>query len=116
LPDRVAALYLDMVGAWQLPPLVVISTAPILSDDGGIRGADGYDQDTGIYCFSVPQLSVPEQPTQKQAQAALLKLRQTFQTFPFSDAERRRDKPWALMLSITPSPWVTMRVHSSMVC
>src|SRR5262245_19901695 len=39
LPDRVAAIYLDMVGDWQLPPLLVISTAPILSDDGDIRGA-----------------------------------------------------------------------------
>ena len=33
LPDRVAALYLDLAGEWKLPPLVVISTAPILSDD-----------------------------------------------------------------------------------
>jgi hypothetical protein len=56
LPDRVAALYLDMAGEWKLPPLVVISTAPILSDDGGIRSAEGYDKDTGIYCFNIPDL------------------------------------------------------------
>ena len=28
LPDRVAALYLDMEGEWNLPVLVSISTAP----------------------------------------------------------------------------------------
>jgi putative DNA primase/helicase len=92
LPDRVAAIYLDMVGDWQLPALVVISTAPILSDDGRIRSAEGYDTDTGVYCFNVPQLNVPEKPTRKEAEAGLLKLRQAFKTFPFSDAERKRDK------------------------
>ena len=92
LPDRVAALYLDMAGEWKLPPLVVISTAPILADDGSIREAEGYDKATGIYCLNVPQLSVPENPTGEQAAASLLILRQAFRTFPFSDAERVKDR------------------------
>jgi hypothetical protein len=87
LPDRVAALYLDMIGEWKLPAVVVISTAPILSGDGSIRSIERYDKDTGIYSFNVPDLDVPEKPTREQAAAALLKLRQAFQTFPFSDAE-----------------------------
>jgi len=33
LPERVASLYLDMVGDWNLLPLVSISTAPILAKD-----------------------------------------------------------------------------------
>jgi hypothetical protein len=91
LPDRVANLYLDMAGEWKLPALVVISTAPILGDDGSIRETEGYDKATGIYCVNVPQLEVPGRPTREQAEASLLKLRQTFETFPFSDAERKRD-------------------------
>lgn len=92
LPERVAALYLDMVGEWKLPPLVVISTAPILADDGSIRSAEGYDKETGIYCCNVPELEIPERPTRAEAVASLLTLRQTFRTFPFSDAVRKHDK------------------------
>ena len=66
---------------------MVISTAPIFSDDGRIRSVEGYDKDTGVYSFNVPDLDVPEKPTLEQAAAALLELRQAFQTFPFSDAE-----------------------------
>ena len=29
LPDRVAQMYLDMAGEWDLPPLAGVSTAPI---------------------------------------------------------------------------------------
>jgi hypothetical protein len=43
LPDRVAQMYLDMSGEWALPPLAGISTAPLLSADGSIRTADGYN-------------------------------------------------------------------------
>jgi hypothetical protein len=41
LPDRVAQMYLDMSGEWHLPPLAGVSTAPLLSADGSVRGADG---------------------------------------------------------------------------
>ena len=75
LPDRVAALYLDMAGEWKLPPLVAISAAPILGNDGSIRSAEGYDKDTGIYCTNVPQLNVPQAPTRAQAAESLLMLR-----------------------------------------
>jgi hypothetical protein len=92
LPERVAALYLDLAGEWKLPPLVVISTAPILADDGSIRSAEGYNRETGIYCCNVPELEIPESPTRAEAAASLLMLRQAFRTFPFSDAERKHDK------------------------
>ena len=43
LPERVAKMYLDMVGEWGLPSLAGISTAPLLAGDGGIRDTVGYD-------------------------------------------------------------------------
>jgi hypothetical protein len=50
LPDRVAQMYLDMMGEWNLPPLTGVTTAPLLSEDGNIRGAEGYDLKTGLWC------------------------------------------------------------------
>ena len=44
LPNRVAQIYLDMNGEWRLAPLDGVSTAPLLSEDGTIRWAEGYDQ------------------------------------------------------------------------
>jgi hypothetical protein len=53
LPDRIAQMYLDMDGEWDLRPLVGISTAPLLSADGNVRVADGYDHSTvcGVLTF-----------------------------------------------------------------
>ena len=42
LPDRVARMYLELDGEWDLPPLEGICTAPLLSADGN-RTAKGYD-------------------------------------------------------------------------
>jgi hypothetical protein len=91
LPDRVAALYLDMAGDWNLPRLVGITSSPLLSDDGGIRAAVGHDRDAGLYCCNIPDLSIPNRPTKQQAQDALATLRHAFRTFPFADATRGFD-------------------------
>jgi hypothetical protein len=88
LPDRVAQMYLDMSGEWALPPLAGISTAPLLSADGSIRTADGYDPRTGLWCRTIPTLRPPSQPTRADAEEALRQLRYAFRTFPFADAPR----------------------------
>ena len=88
LPDRVAQMYLDMFGEWRLPPLAGISTAPLLSTDGSVRTADGYDPGTALWCRSVPNLSLPLRPTYADAERALGQLRKAFRTFPFADAVR----------------------------
>ena len=59
LPDRVARMYLEMDGEWDLPPLAGICTAPVLSSDGSIRTAEGYDQDTGLWCAGMSGLTGP---------------------------------------------------------
>jgi hypothetical protein len=91
LPDRVARTYLEMDGEWNLRPLAGICTAPLLSADGSVRTAEGYDKETGLWCASVPALEIPEHPTRADAEAALRILRETFRTFPFADAPRRTD-------------------------
>jgi len=91
LPERVAQMYLDLRGEWKLPGLSGISTAPLLTDDGGIRSARGYDQASKLWCHNVPELVVPEWPTRAEAKAALLIIRETFRTFPFADASIEYD-------------------------
>jgi hypothetical protein len=90
LPERVAELYLAMAGEWNLPPFNGISCAPLLTNDGGIRVADGYDKATGLWCHNIPTVDVPASPTLEQAKDALLILRDMFRTFPFADARMYR--------------------------
>ena len=91
LLDRVARMYLEMSGKWNLPRLAGISTAPVLSPDGSIRTAQGYDPESGLWCAGSPDLQVPDRPTRDDAVAALRLLRAAFRTFPFADAARCRD-------------------------
>jgi hypothetical protein len=80
-----------MHGEWKLPPLDGISTAPLLSADGSIRWAEGYDDKSRLWCCNIPKLAPPTRPGRAEAEAALLLLREAFKTFPFSDAVRRPD-------------------------
>jgi putative DNA primase/helicase len=91
LPDRVARMYLDMVGEWNLSPLDGVSTAPLVSAEGSVRAADGYDPATALWCHNVPRLSLAMRPSRGDSEAALKLLRETFCTFPFGDAVRRWD-------------------------
>jgi hypothetical protein len=105
LPDRLAQMYLDMAGEWNLPPLAGVSTSPLLSAEGGLRSADGYDRATGLWCCGVPRLRLPAHPSHADAEAALGLLRQTFGTFPFGDAPRRWDATLEVdVIDITKPP------------
>ena len=88
LSDRVARLYLDRRGAWQLSPLDGIASAPLLAADGGTRAAEGYDPHTRLWCERIPDVDMPERPTKAEARAALDRLRLRLRTFAFADAPR----------------------------
>ena len=66
-------------------PRAGICSGVLLSADGGIRCAAGYDPGTRYWCVGVETPATPEFPTRDQAAAALLTLRETFATFPFAD-------------------------------
>jgi hypothetical protein len=92
LSKDVAQIYLNgLEGSWGLKPFRGIVTAPILSDDGAIRSASGYDPRSGLWCYHIPDVAVPAKPTKADAERALSKLRGFFHTFPFADAARRHD-------------------------
>ena len=89
LPERVAKMYLEALrGDWCVPALDGVTTAPVLAADGAILDRDGYDPGTRLWCARVPALDLPDRPARKQAEAALMTLRQAFRTFPFGDAPK----------------------------
>ena len=49
LPRNVAVMYLDWRGKWNLPLLHGISSTPLLSDDGTISSAQGYDSSSKVW-------------------------------------------------------------------
>lgn len=85
LPERAGLMWLDL-GAWNLRPLAGVTTAPLLTEDGGILSHSGYNAEHSLWCRAVPALTVPERPSKADAEAALLLLRQRFATFPFAGA------------------------------
>jgi hypothetical protein len=89
LPPSIARMYLSCRGEWGLPVLNGVTTAPLLSDDGSIRTAHGFDPATGLWCESFPDVAllVPDYPTRGQAIASLMVVRDAFKTFCFADAK-----------------------------
>jgi hypothetical protein len=89
LPRNLAVMYLEWHGAWNLPVLNGIASAPMLSDDGMIFSEAGYDARGGMWRENVPDVSglIPENPTDADAAAALRLIREAFRTFCFADAK-----------------------------
>jgi putative DNA primase/helicase len=93
LSKDIALLYLNgLEGSWGLKPFRGIVTAPILSDDGSVRSASGYDARSGLWCHNIPNITIPAKPTESAARNALTLLREFFRTFPFADAVRLNDR------------------------
>lgn len=87
-PPLMAVMYLDARGEWDLPVLNGIVSSPLLRADGSIGVTSGYDRDTGLWGADVPDLAdlIPARPSRDEANAALLRVRSRFRTFPFADA------------------------------
>lgn len=75
-------------GSWTtLRPLDAIARAPFLRDDGSICDAPGYDAASRtLYVPSIEFPPIPEHPTREDALAALARLREPFNEFPWKEA------------------------------
>ncbi|MGC1348062.1 MAG: hypothetical protein WA863_18645 [Methyloceanibacter sp.] len=106
LPHWCAVMYLDWRGHWQLRPLNGIASAPFLKDDGTINSSEGYDLESGMWCENMPDLAgvVSERPTKKEAEDALLLIRETFKTFCYADAEIFNDADEIAVVDISKRP------------
>jgi Primase C terminal 2 (PriCT-2) len=76
------------LGSWNtLRPLDAIARAPFLRDDGSICDVAGYDAiSRTLYVPSIEFPPIPEQPTRDDALAALARLREPFNEFPWKEA------------------------------
>jgi hypothetical protein len=117
MPRDIGQLFLHgLEGQRGLRPLNGIATSPLLGTDGSIRSATGYDEATGLWCHSVPDVVVPEVPTKEDAQAGLLTLRRAFETFPFADAGMRRNEAIGVdVIDLDQSPQLDESTHLAML-
>lgn len=88
LRTKIVRLYLSMPELWGLRRLNGIAAAPLLSDDGTIRTAHGYDSATGLWCVGFDLPAISDRPSLGEAKTAFRLLRTVFSTFPFADSPR----------------------------
>jgi hypothetical protein len=93
LPNSVADLMLAIpTNERALPTITGITTGPLMRDDGSIRTAPGYDAETGMFLYNVPELKLKDRPTRHNAEQSFRQLRHIFRTFAFADATTKQEE------------------------
>lgn len=116
-PARHASVLFDSTSYPHLPVLNGLARQPYLRPDGSLMKAAGYDSPTGMFgIFDAREFSVPETPTQTQAEAALTLLRELLAEFSFAQASDLSATLAAILTaSIRPSlphaPMFHVRAH-----
>lgn len=90
-PKTLAEVYLSRDGAWKLPVILGVVTAPTLRPDGTVLETPGYDEATGILYDprGVEFPTVPETPTREDGRRALGVLEELISEFALvTDVDR----------------------------
>ena len=113
-PRKLAATYLERVGAWRLRNLVAITTCPVLRPDGTVLDTPGFDINTGILFDpqGVEYPQVPEALSRDAALAALNELKQLIYEFPFVDGPSRSVALSGLLTSVSRLALSTAPMHA----
>lgn len=83
ISDELGAYYVALT-EWQLPTLRGIAAVPVLLPDGRVISTRGYNTDTGLWVdWRGGELTVPDNVTRADALAALRRVSQLVETFPF---------------------------------
>ena len=101
-PALVASIILSRAGSWTVPSVAGIITTPTLRPGGSLLTDPGYDPATRLYHIADPSLAdltIPDEPTRVDAEAALKLLLDLLVGFPFNTAA---DRSVALSALITP--------------
>jgi hypothetical protein len=90
-PLKVATTYRQRKGHWRVPFLSAVIDAPTLRPDGSVLEVPGYDAATGLLLVEpeAPYPAVPSAPSREDALAALGRLDQLLEGFPFVDKASR---------------------------
>jgi hypothetical protein len=99
-PPRIATIYRSRRGAWRLPILTGIVSAPILRGDGTVLSGAGYDAQTGLFLTASGFPKIPDNPTSGDARRALEELLEPFNDFPFVAAEDRSALAAAILTGV----------------
>ncbi|VTU16554.1 hypothetical protein SRS16CHR_01805 [Variovorax sp. SRS16] len=105
LPDAVA-LSLCALGVEQraFRPVIGVTRCPVMSEDGSLRAAAGYDPSTKLILAGDDDwslLDIPATPTQEDALRALAWLLDTaYRDFPYADAESKSVALSALLTAV----------------
>jgi len=100
-PPRDVARYVLSPTRWALPSLSGIITIPTFRPDGSVLDKRGYDPATGLV-YDPPAgfgVSVPEEPTAEQVDAALALIDEWIGQFPYQDKASLAN---TLALALTP--------------
>ncbi len=116
-PARHASVLFDATSYPHLPVLNGLARQPYLRPDGSLMTAAGYDAATGMFgVFDAREFSVPDKPTQAQAEAALALLKDLLMEFSFaSESDLAAALGAMLAATIRPSlihaPMIHVRAH-----
>jgi hypothetical protein len=99
-PEQAAATYMARRGHWQVPRLWSAISTPTLRPDGTLLQEPGYDVDSQTWYdpLGIDFPKIPDAPSKEEAERALRKFREAFDSFPF---ESRTDMSVALALALT---------------
>lgn len=82
-PQELPRLVLAQRGAWGLPVLRGVISAPLLRSDGSVLEAKGFDSATGLYLDRQSNMRIGTRPKKAEIAAALGRLWKPFSEFPF---------------------------------
>lgn len=82
-PQELPRLVLAQRGAWGLPVLRGVISAPLVRLDGSVLEERGYDATTGLYLDRQPESPIKLHPSRAEAEDALRRLWLPFTDFPF---------------------------------
>jgi putative DNA primase/helicase len=102
LPD-IAKIILARDGDWRFKPLVGVITTPTMRSDGSILSQPGYDAETNMLLVAPPPMpTIPEQPSRRDALAALDQLKALLTDFPLVGGANGASVSVALSALMTP--------------
>lgn len=87
-PSIIARTIIAKAGDWMIPEIRAIVETPTIRNDGTILDEPGYDARTRIlFAPNYNFTKISNHPTRKEAEDALLFIRNTIKTFPFATPE-----------------------------
>ena len=111
-PPAVAQVILHRYGEWRFRPVTGILTTPTMRPDGSLLLEPGYDAATRLILCEPPAMEpIPNNPSRRQALAALEVLDALLEEFPFADGASRSVALSALITPVVRAAFPVAPMH-----